>query len=43
MSKQAYMVARGIDTLVLNGYYTDEQGNAIKQDLEETLQGTLAI
>jgi len=41
MSKQAYMVARGIDTLVLNGYYTDERGNALKQDLEEGLQGTL--
>ena len=41
MSKQAKIVARGIDTLVLNGYYTDEQGNALKQDLEEGLQGTL--
>ena len=41
MSKQAYIVARGIDTLVVNGYYTDEQGKPVKQDLEETLQGQL--
>ena len=41
MSKQAKIVARGIDTLVVNGYYTDEQGNPVKQDLEEGLQGTL--
>ena len=42
MSKQAKIVARGIDTLVVNGYYTDEQGNPVKQDLEETLQGNVA-
>ncbi len=41
MSKQARIVARGIDTLVVNGFYTDEQGNPVKQDLEEGLQGTL--
>ncbi len=41
MGKQAYVVARGIDTLVLNGYYTDVQGNAVKQDLEEELHAKL--
>ena len=39
--KQAYMVARGIDTLVLNGHYTDDAGMPVKQDLEEGLQAQL--
>ncbi len=41
MSKQAKIVARGIDTLVVNGFYTDEQGNPVKKDLEDTLWGEL--
>ena len=35
------IVARGIDTLILNAYYTDENGNPIKQELEDTLRGQL--
>ena len=27
------LVARGVDTLLLNAYYTDEQGNSLKRDL----------
>ena len=31
------MVNRGVDTLVLNGYYTDERGKVVKRELDELL------
>jgi len=37
----AKMVARGIDTLIINAYHTDENGTPIKQELDETLRGQL--
>ena len=32
------MVARGIDTLILNAYHTDENGTPIKQELDDMLR-----
>ena len=31
------LVARGVDTLLLNVYYTDEQGTSLKRDLSSEL------
>ncbi len=33
----ARVINRGVDTLVLNGYYTDERGKPIKRELDDAL------
>ncbi len=35
---QAKLVNVGVDTLVLNAYYTDERGRPVKYDLDESLR-----
>ncbi len=33
----ARVINRGVDTLVLNGYYTDERGKPIKREVDDAL------
>ena len=37
------LVSRGVDTLLLNVYYMDEQGKSIKRDLASELAERLGI
>ncbi len=39
--RMGYMVARGVDTLIINAYYTDDNGIPRKQELDEDLRGQL--
>jgi hypothetical protein len=34
---EVQVINRGVDTLVLNGYYTDERGKPVKRELDEWL------
>jgi hypothetical protein len=35
---EARIVNFGVDTLIVNGYHTDDQGNRIKRDIDESLR-----
>lgn len=42
MGDDAWMVSRGVDTLILNTYYTDERNKLIKRDLDAALAARLS-